>query len=474
MSNFVFYDFETSSSNKQWGQIIEVGAILVDDQLNELDRFESRSRLSPGIIPEAMSLIVSNTTPKKLKETNLSHYEMVRQFVNKLKSWGKVTYIGWNNIEFDQIFLRNTLFQNLHYPWASTTNGNSEGDLLNLARAANLYYPNTLKNATNKKGNLEYKLDTMAPLNGIQHAAHTAIGDCAATLEIARIIKKKAPSVWNTSLLTSNKEESLKVIKNEKLFCANEFYYGKVVPFVQTFVCQHPVYQWPKTFDLKHDPNIYMNMPIQALKEELKKAPKVLRTCRHNKHPIVMNPSYFDQFEEYKMIGINKLQERADIVRKNKKFAEKVEVILRDEAQEKEETKSQEDLFEEETLYKFSPQQNEDNKILAGFHEAEWGKRLSYLQKFKDKRFHYFGKKLLYQEKPDLLPKEDYDEIHGTIVKRVLSTTDDKKWNTIPRTYKEIDDLRAKFEKSKETEKLKMLEEINVYVEELEKTYSRA
>ena len=44
--------------------------------------------------------------------------------------------------------------------------------------------------------------------------------------------------------------------------------------------------------------------------------------------------------------------------------------------------------------------------------------------------------------------KEDYDEIHNTIVKRVLSTTDEKKWNTIPRTYKEIDDLRAKFEKS--------------------------
>ena len=472
MSNFVFYDFETSSSNKQWGQIIEVGAILVDDQLNELDRFESRCRLSPGIIPEAMSLIVSNTTPKKLKETNLSHYEMVRQFVEKLKSWGKVTYIGWNNIEFDQIFLRNTLFQNLQYPFTSTTNGNKEGDLLNLARAANLYYPNTLKNATNKKGNLEYKLDTMAPLNGIKHAAHTAIGDCSATLEIAKIIKKKAPSVWDSSLLTSNKEESLKIIKKEKLFCANEFYYGKVVPFVQTFVCQHPVYQWPKTFDLKHDPNIYMSMPIQVLKEELKKTPKVLRTCRHNKHPILMNPSYIDHFEEYKIIGINKLTERADIVIKNKKFSEKVEVILRDEAQEKAETKSQEDLYEEETLLNFLPK--EDNKILSGFHETDWDKKLSYLQKFKDKRFHYFGKKLLYQEKPDLLSKEDYDEIHSTIVKRVLSTSDEKKWNTIPRTYKEIDDLREKFEKSKETDKLKMLEEINVYVEELEKFYSRA
>ena len=69
------------------------------------------------------------------------------------------------------------------------------------------------------------------------------------------------------------------------------------------------------------------------------------------------------------------------------------------------------------------------------------------------------------------MPKDDYDEIHGTIVKRVLSTSDEKKWNTIPRTYKEIDDLRAKFEKSKETEKLKMLEEINTYIEELEKSY---
>ena len=472
MSNFLFYDFETSSSNKQWGQIIEVGAILTDDQLNELDRFDARCRLSPGIIPEAMSLIVSNTTPKQLKETNLSHYEMVRQFVEKLKSWGKVTYIGWNNIEFDQIFWRNTLFQNLQYPFTSTTNGNKEGDLLNLARAANLYYPKTLKNATNAKGNLEYKLDTMAPLNGIKHVAHTAIGDCGATLEIARIIKKKAQSVWRSSLMTLNKEESLKIIKNEKLFCANEFYYGKVVPFVQTFVCQHPVYQWPKTFDLKHDPSIYMDMPIEVLKVELKKAPKVLRTCRHNKHPIVMNPSYIEHFEVYKNIGIKKLNERAEIVKKNKKFAQKVELILRDEAQEKVETQSQEDLCEEESLYNFPPA--EDNKNLQGFHDIDWEKKLAYLQKFKDKRFHYFGKKLLYQEKPDLLPKEDYDEIHNTIVKRVLSTSDDKKWNTIPRTYKEIDDLRAKFEKNKETKKLKMLEDINVYVEELEKVYSRA
>ena len=172
------------------------------------------------------------------------------------------------------------------------------------------------------------------------------------------------------------------------------------------------------------------------------------------------------------MIGIKKLSERAEIVKKNKEFSEKVQLILRDEALEKAETKSQEDIYEEESLYNFPPP--EDNKILSGFHEVDWEKKLGYLQKFKDKRLQYFGKKIIYQEKPDLLSKEDYDEIHGTIVKRVLSTTDKKKWNTIPRTYKEIDDLRAKFEKNKDNDKLKMLEDINVYVEELEKVYSRA
>ena len=66
MSNFVFYDFETSSSNKYWGQIIQIGAVLTNDNLDELDRFDARCRLSPGIIPEAMALIVNKTFPSPI------------------------------------------------------------------------------------------------------------------------------------------------------------------------------------------------------------------------------------------------------------------------------------------------------------------------------------------------------------------------------------------------------------------------
>jgi len=471
MSNFVFYDFETSSSNKSWGQIIQVGAILTNDNLEELDRYEARCRLSPSIIPEAMALIVNKSSPKMLKGANLSHYEMIRQLVKTLKRWGKATFIGFNSIDFDEEFLRTTLFQTLEYPYLTNSNGNNRGDLLNLARAANLYYPNTLKNSISAKGNAVYKLDQMAPLNGIEHGdAHSAIGDVIATLGVAKIISKKAPSVWKASQLTTNKDSTLEVIKKELYFCTNEYFYGKSRPYIQAFVCPHPKYQWPKCFDLKHDPSIYLDMPADALKVAMGKNPKFLRTVRHNKHPIIMNPSYGHEFEEYKMIGAEKLTARAKLIKDHKQFAEKISLILQDEAEEKEQTRSQEDVYEEESIYtKFTSP--EDNKMMPEFHKAEWEKKLSILDKFKDERLHYFGRRLIYEEKPEILPKDDYNQIHRTIAKRLLSTSTEK-WNTIPRTYSEIDTLREKFEREGQSEKLTILDDINAYVEEMEKFYN--
>ena len=75
-------------------------------------------------------------------------------------------------------------------------------------------------------------------------------------------------------------------------------------------------------------------------------------------------------------------------------------------------------------------------------------------------------------EKPELLSKVDYNLIHKDIARKLLSTNNEK-WNTIPRTYAEIDTLRAKFEKENHQDKLAILDEINAYVEELEKIYSK-
>tara|TARA_Y100000590_G_scaffold427207_1_gene537086 strand:+ start:19 stop:1437 length:1419 start_codon:yes stop_codon:yes gene_type:complete len=470
MPNLVFYDFETCSSNVSYGQIIQAAAVLVNDDFQELDRYEGRCKLSPGIVPEAMALLVNKTTPKMLKETNLSHYQMVRQLVDKFKQWKNSTFIGYNSINFDEEFLRRTLFKNLEYPYLTNTNGNERGDLFSLARACHLYYPKCIKTPISDKNNPVFKLEKLAPMNNIKHdQAHSAMGDVIATIEIAKLLSKKAPNVWKASLMTTNKDKSFRLIQNEEMFCTDFFYYGKSVPFVLTFVCQHPQWGYPMCFDLKADPTYYFNLSTHQLKKELDKKPKVIRTIKHKKHPIIMNPSYGINFDNYKQLGITKLKQRAKLVRENKDFAKKVISILDDEATERKELDSQLDVYAEDSIYmKFASAG--DSKIMPEFHKADWKDKFSILQKFKDDRMQYFAKKILYEESPQSLPEDEYKSVHKEIAKRILSTNQEK-WNTIPRTYLEIDTLRNKFKEDKE--KLKALDDINLYIEEMEKAYQK-
>ena len=471
MPNLVFYDFETCSSNVSYGQIIQAAAVLVNDNFQELDRYEGRCKLSPGIIPEAMALIVNKTTPKILKETNLSHYKMIRQMMEKFTLWKNSIFIGYNSINFDEEFLRRTLFKNLDYPYLTVTNGNERADLFSLTRAAHLYYPGCIKTSMSEKNNPVFKLDNLAPINGIQHNdAHSAISDVLATVAIAKLLSKSAPNVWKASLMTTNKDKTLEIIKNELTFCTDFFYYGKSFPFVLTFVCEHPQWGYPMCFDLKADPNYYFNLSSNDLKKELKKTPKIIRTIKHKKHPIIMNSSYGIKFEGYKQLGLETLIKRAKLIKENKNFSKKVSMILNEEAMEKHDFDSQEEVYAEESIYKkFTTR--EDNAIMPSFHKAEWKEKFLVLQKFKDERLRYFGKKILYEESPESLPKDEYNSIHKEIAARVLSTNKEK-WNTIPRTYAEIDTLRNKFKDDKE--KLEMLAQINLYIEEMEEMYQKA
>ena len=182
-----------------------------------------------------------------------------------------------------------------------------------------------------------------------------------------------------------------------------------------------------------------------------------------------MNPSYGMNFDNYKQLGVKKLKERAKLVRENKEFAKKVTTILNDEASERQELDSQMDIYPEESIYKkFALPQ--DNKIMPEFHKVDWKDKFSILQKFKDERMQYFGKKILYEESPQSLPKDEYNSMHKEIASRILSTNEER-WNTISRTYSEIDTLRNKFKDDKE--KLKALEDINLYIEEMEKMYQK-
>jgi len=92
------------------------------------------------------------------------------------------------------------------------------------------------------------------------------------------------------------------------------------------------------------------------------------------------------------------------------------------------------------------------------------------LDKFDDDRLVGFGKKIIYQESPETLPKDILKNIKKEIAKRILSEKKEKWW-TCKEFYYECDNLRDKYTNENNKKKLKFLDELNEFVMLIQKKY---
>jgi exodeoxyribonuclease-1 len=235
----------------------------------------------------------------------------------------------------------------------------------------------------------------------------------------------------------------------------------------------HPIYAgWYYAFDLRIDIEPLLNLSINELKVEMKKSPKFLRTIRSNKAPIIVDAKYGMQVEPYNVMDKSLINKRADIIRNNEKFSQNILHALREVAEEKEQSKTQEDIYAEESIYtKFTS--NKDTALFPAWHAASWKDKLKLLDKFDDDRLVGFGKKIIYQESPDTLPKDIFNSVKRGIAKRILSEKKERWW-TVNMCFSEIDTLRDQYDNENDAETLKTLETINSYVMSVQQKYENA
>ena len=100
MPNIAVIDFEAQSSSTSTGKIISVSGILYNDQFQELDRFELFCRNVPGYIPDPYSLWV-NKGLKKLKNSNMSHLQLMLEMHKKINQWSPCIWQTWNGHGYD-------------------------------------------------------------------------------------------------------------------------------------------------------------------------------------------------------------------------------------------------------------------------------------------------------------------------------------------------------------------------------------
>ena len=475
--NLAIWDIESSSSSTDFGSIIEIGGILLDQNFKEKDRFNLRCRLPEGEIPQAMALIVNKTSVDLLTKANLSHYQMLSEVEKIFKKWSPAIFLGWSNIGFDDEMIRKEFFRGIRYPYLTNSAPNKRHDGLNIARGAYAIDSSILKTEINKKGNAVMKLESLARNNGFESSgAHSAIFDAELTTKILGLIKKKQPQTWDAFLKTGNRSDTEIIIKKENIITLNEYFYGKSRLYLcaplHPNACIHPIYKWGQAVDLRVDVKPLLNLSISDLKVEMKKTPKFLRTIRSNKAPIILDASYGMKVEPYNAIDSAIIKERAKLVKNNEKFAQNILNALREIAEEKQQTTTQEDITAEESIYtKFTPQK--DTLLFVKWHEALWKDKLTMLDKFEDKRLVDFGKKIIYQESPETLPESMFKKIKRKIAERILSDQKEKWW-TCKEFYNECDNLREKYTNEKDEKKLKFLDEINDFVMSVEKKYEEA
>ena len=205
MDKIVIYDTETTNSTI-WGSIIEVGAVVVDKNLNEIGKLNIRGRMPEGAVPRAKALLVNSTSIDLLTKGNYSHYDFLGAVENFFSKVAPAMFMGWSNLNFDRRMFHFNFFKSNRYPYITHSSPNSEHDGIHIARAAQTLNPETLKTGLTDAGNESLALEGLAEMQGFDtSAAHTAYHDAYTSLKILRIIKNKHKDNWATFLITSTK-----------------------------------------------------------------------------------------------------------------------------------------------------------------------------------------------------------------------------------------------------------------------------
>ena len=480
--NFVIWDIETDSAQLDWATMIEVGAILLDENFKEKERFSARCRMPQDRVPSATALCINKSNVDLITKSNMSHYQMIAQLEKKFREWSPATFMGFSSVGFDDEILRREFFKSLRKPYLINTEGNSRHDALNMIKAAFAIDENVLKTELNPKGNKSMKLESLARLNGFDSKdAHSALFDTELTVKVLGLLKNKQPDLWHEYLKTKSKVVVENLIKQEKMFTINENFFGKNYLFLVAPLhpnsWMHPIYKWGQVVNLSANIEELQKLNYQDLKKEMKKSPRFYKTIKSNKAPIILDKSLGMKVDPYKKIGENLLNKRAELMKTNEKFSQDICNILKEAAEEKMETSSQEDIEPEESIYSGGFIPSKDEALFPKFHNADWKEKLAILDRFQDDRLITFGHGLIFNEAPEILPKDILKKIKRKIASRILSTNKEKWW-TVSAFYSECDEIRENEDKmfSFKTvdEKLKFLDGINEYVMNLEQKYSDA
>jgi exodeoxyribonuclease-1 len=414
--SFVFFDTETTGLNYGFDQIVHFAAIRTDSDLNEIDRFEVRSRLLPHIVPHPGALRTNGLSIARLVDPDLSsHYDMICVIRQRLLKWSPTIFAGYNSIRFDEEMLRQALFQALYPAFLTSNHGNCRADVLSLVMAASALTPICLSVPTGSNGRPTFRLDQLAQANGIPHdRAHDAMADVAATFDLCRRVREHSSELWQRFVRFSKKATVADFVEAEDGFVLTEFFGNQAYHTPVVCIGRDPEQANGRLcLDLNVDPDGLAALTDDALQAELGRRPSPIRRLRVNAAPTV-TALYEAQEQILNGLDLDEIEVRARRLKANQSLCARLGTAY---------TAAREprvpSRYVEEQIYDGFPGPEDEGRMMA-FHGATWQDRLAIVERFDDERLRTFGLRLIYFERRSVLPEKIRIEVERALTDRLV------------------------------------------------------
>lgn len=295
-STFYFFDLETSGFSPRDDRIMQFAGQRTDMDLKPVGQPDNiLIKITPDVLPQPDAVLVHGITPQQTLIDGISEAEFCKYLTSQV-SRPDTIMVGYNNLRFDNEFIRFTLWRNFHdaYEW-SWKEGCSTWDLLDVVRMTRALRPEGIKWPFAPDGKPSNRLEYMTSVNKLEHAnAHDALSDVLAAIDVARLVKQKQPKLFDYLLKHRSKKMVAPLVGSGQpiVYTSGRYSSEFEKTTIAAMVAEKPDKAGALMYDLRIDPDEFKDLSISELVERWKArgedAPYFpVKELRYNRCPAV-------------------------------------------------------------------------------------------------------------------------------------------------------------------------------------------
>lgn len=267
---FFFYDLETSGLSGRDDRVMQFAGQRTDMDLNPVgEPYNVLVTLNDDTLPSPDALMVTGISPQQTVADGYTEAQFAQLLLEQVFTPDTIV-VGFNNIRFDDEFVRHLLWRSFRdpYEWA-WRDGRSRWDLLDVVRMTRALRPEGIEWPVDAEGKATNRLELLTKANGIDHfAAHDALSDVEALIAVTKLIKTKQPQLYDYLLKLRDKKEVQKLVnlddKKPFVYTSGRYdatYDKTTVAFPLTAGKNGNVV----VYDLRYDPTQFVDMEVKEL-----------------------------------------------------------------------------------------------------------------------------------------------------------------------------------------------------------------